>query len=149
MVSIGGALFFIITAFWGGKIASNNNSKPVPWVFLFSLFFVLLRTGAEFLSTAKKYGGWDAWAIWNYHARCLAATDHWQFFLFPTLNEHGDYPLFLPSLNAFWLQVTGGQHFVYIPLITALAIGIFLVTLLYTQLAERNFLIATLGMYCV
>jgi hypothetical protein len=51
------------------------------------------------------HGGYDAWAIWNLHARFLArGGEHWRELFSLANSSHPDYPLLLPALVArSWL----------------------------------------------
>jgi hypothetical protein len=55
----------------------------------------------------ERWGSWDAWAIWNLHAKFLYYPDSWtQLFSRAIAYTHPDYPLMLPSLIAFgWKSV--------------------------------------------
>ncbi len=57
---------------------------------------------------AEKYGGWDAWAIWNFHARYLTLPEYWQQVYSSGINSHPDYPPGLPAIIAFVWKFTGG-----------------------------------------
>lgn len=63
----------------------------------------------------NRWGSWDAWAIWNLHAKFLVAPDISAMFS-PEMNwSHSDYPLFLPSIVALFWKSTG-----IIPVVPAL-----------------------------
>lgn len=56
-------------------------------------------------SLAKPHGEWDAWAIWNLHARFLSrGGQFWTSMFSPEIAwSHPDYPLLLPGAVAlFW-----------------------------------------------
>jgi hypothetical protein len=97
-------------------------------------------------SLAMPYGGWDAWAMWNYHARLLSDPQHWQMLFGQLQFAHPDYPLCLPSFSAFWSRLlTGGFHpavpFVFGFLIT-LCIPVWIFCIQYRQ----NLLLAGIAM---
>ena len=59
------------------------------------------------------HGDWDAWAIWNLHARFLAlGASEWRLLFRPELTfSHNDYPLLLPAIVArtwAWSAGTNG-----------------------------------------
>jgi hypothetical protein len=80
---------------------------------------------------ARPDGGWDAWMIWNLHARFLyrGEPSGWQALFDPALSwSNNDYPLLLPALvRAFW-TITGAEQPVIPALISVayslLAVGI-------------------------
>nr|WP_295929430.1 hypothetical protein [uncultured Dyadobacter sp.] len=54
-----------------------------------------------------RWGDWDAWAIWNLHAKFLADPERWRhMFTNQMAPTHPDYPLMLPSVVAlFWRAI--------------------------------------------
>lgn len=75
---------------------------------------VLLMT-LFFFFHASKYGDYDAWALWNAHARYLFYPAYWKRefdSINATLMSHADYPLMLPSLVAFSWKTVGSITFV-------------------------------------
>ncbi|TLV02537.1 hypothetical protein [Dyadobacter luticola] len=76
------------------KIGSKN---------LAVLLAILVLT-IRFNKYVYRWGDWDAWAIWNLHAKFLFYPEHWRNIFTASLAEtHPDYPLMLPSLIAlFW-----------------------------------------------
>jgi hypothetical protein len=69
-----------------------------------------------FLITNRTYhlampdGGWDAWGIWNYHARFLADKKEWQNVFLSTQYDHPDYPLCLSGTIAWMTRLFGRGH---------------------------------------
>src|SRR5438105_4139374 len=58
---------------WARLPASNVPSKP-PVMWLQIVFFVVVAaavTGFILLGFKEPHGAWDAWSIWNLHARFL------------------------------------------------------------------------------
>ena len=54
-----------------------------------------------FIGESHRWGEWDAWAIWNLHARFLTDGAAWQRMFSSALAwSHPDYPLMLPSIVA-------------------------------------------------
>jgi len=91
--------------------------------------------GSNMAFVATRHGGWDAWALWNYHAQMLSDGQHWKL-LFADHNGHPDYPLLLPAFNAFFIRL--GGTVVTVPLFTAILFTFCIVVLIYSQLATRN-----------
>jgi len=57
----------------------------------------------------QKYGGWDAWAMWNFHARFLQSPQYWTMMFDNGARAHPDYPLFIPATIAFLSRLCGGS----------------------------------------
>ncbi|HYM74974.1 MAG TPA: phospholipid carrier-dependent glycosyltransferase [Candidatus Dormibacteraeota bacterium] len=97
---------------------------------------------------ARPHGeGWDAYAIWNLHARFLfVGGDHWRDG-FSTLIpwSHPDYPLLLPAAVAhFWSYL--GHEAPAVPAIIGLAFTLSTLGLLFTSLdLTRGRMSAMLG----
>lgn len=74
------------------------------------LFALVLASGAAGFAgetLMNPEGGWDAWAIWNLRAKCLAAVgDDWREAVSPEF-DHGDYPLLVPATLARWWSGAG------------------------------------------
>lgn len=85
-------------------------------LFLLSLPFAIW----SFLSclSANPHGGWDAWAIWNLHAKFIAfgGVEHWRDYA-QLWWTHPDYPLFLPGLVAVGWKVFG--YSIWVPVAIA------------------------------
>jgi hypothetical protein len=92
---------------------------------------------------AMPHGDWDAWAIWNQHARFLfrgGGSDTWQAFLAITWSQP-DYPLLLPaSVARVW--AFAGYESVLGPALIAMAFGAASVALVVTTLDGRRAWIA-------
>jgi hypothetical protein len=75
-------------------------------VLLVALYFAVMRTLAF-----PQGEGWDAFAIWNLHARFLfIGGDHWRDgFTSMVGGSHPDYPLLLPAAIAHFWACLGGD----------------------------------------
>lgn len=69
---------------------------------------VILTNKADELATA--YGEWDAWAIWNLHAKYLADPQYWQNIFLNHSYAHSDYPLAVPATIAFFTRLLPPGH---------------------------------------
>jgi hypothetical protein len=100
-------------------------------VFCAALYSTVLR------SIVHPHGeGWDAFAIWNLHARFLfRAGDHWRDGFSPLIPwSHPDYPLLLPGAVAhFWTAL--GRESTSVPAIIGVAFSFATVGLLVSSLA--------------
>ena len=87
------------------------------------------------LSLASPHGDWDAWAIWNQHARFLfrgGGSDAWRGFFAITWSQP-DYPLLLPaSVARVWAYA--GHESTLGPALIAMVFGIASVALVVTTL---------------
>ncbi len=65
------------------------------WLFGATIIFSISLYGLVFFKIPQ--GGWDAWMIWNLHARFLyRGSAFWQN-VFSTLLPHPDYPMMIPA----------------------------------------------------
>jgi hypothetical protein len=88
----------------------KGPASLAPAAFLIVLAAAL--TAFAFQSLQQPHGEWDAWAIWNQHARFLyRGGAHWMDGFAPELaRNHPDYPLMLPASVArtwTWKGVEG------------------------------------------
>ncbi len=102
------------------------NSHSILWVILISLAIIYYQ------KYVIPWGGWDAVAIWNLHAKFLADNNHWHdMFQHPLAWSHPDYPLFLPSLIAMGWKALNEINYIVpvvlgvIPLIGVISILFF------------------------
>ncbi len=74
-----------------------------------------------FMIFSKRWGEWDAWAIWTLHAKFLYYPDMWTNMFAKEMNwSHTDYPLLLPAVTAmFWRSLHG--IYAFVPATIALA----------------------------
>ena len=116
------ALIAAIALFSHGYIKARSTRarqtlSEIPWntidkVLGIAFTFACLAGLAGFLSALRDspHGSWDAWAIWNTHARFLASPA-WRDGFSPLLiYSHPDYPLLLPGLIARTWRAAGGQE---------------------------------------
>lgn len=85
---------------------------------------------------AEPDGAWDAWSIWNLHARFIAAGPAWQTGFSAAIlpGTHPDYPLLLPGFIARVWVLTGSQSQV-VPALVELG---FLLSILGVVMAGVN-----------
>ncbi len=93
-------------------IRKNDRHYDRPDLKMMGIYMIVLFTGIFALDHyIRLEGGWDAWAMWNLHARLLSSADSWKNLLHPSMAWNSpDYPLLLPGINAWWLQVFKGQQ---------------------------------------
>jgi|GEM_PF-231788 len=97
---------------------------------------------------AEPYGSWDAWAIWNMHARFLfRAKAHWPILAHQAQVAwtHSDYPLLVPASVARAWSFAGGESTFAAGLISTL-FGVATVWLLIGAVQRlRNGFMAAVG----
>lgn len=84
----------------------NTEEEKAPKSFthiLFAACVLIFTNKAYYIST--KYGLWDAWYIWDFHARYFIDSNNWQNMLANQDGAHPDYPIALPGLLAFAQQL--------------------------------------------
>jgi hypothetical protein len=89
-------------------------------------------------SHRSPHGDWDAWAIWNQHARFLfrGGSDGWRALLAINWSQP-DYPLLLPaSVARVWAYA--GHESTLGPTLIAIVLGMASVTLVVTALGGRR-----------
>ncbi len=105
------------------------SMRVIPVSLLLALGFLPLWIQAHFY----PYGGWDAWAVWNFKAKFIyLAEENWENMFSPILwrsSQH--YPLLLPLMNVWgWTFL---QDPIYLtPLLTSLTFTLLLIGLLYS-----------------
>ena len=84
----------------------------------------------------EPHGRWDAWLIWNMHARFLfRGGDHWREAFASGLDwSHWDYPLLLPLSIARGWTYTGGEG-IHLPAVMGFLFTFLLLGLLLTSLS--------------
>jgi hypothetical protein len=105
-----------------------------PVLFGGTLISGLISIAIAFLK--EPHGKWDAWVIWNLHARfILRGGEHWQNFLSSGLDwTHPDYPLLIPlSIVRMWKYA--GSETLYGPIILSVFFTLAVAGLLVFSLA--------------
>ncbi len=139
------AVWMIVAALcWRIRKASTPNSqlptpKSEPWSWLLAAAFgavaVIALAAAIATSRAAPHGEWDAWAIWNQHARFLfrgGEDGAWRDF-FSIAWSQPDYPLLLPaSVARVWAYA--GRESTLAPILIAMIFGAASVALVVTTL---------------
>jgi hypothetical protein len=137
---------------WTNNASTPNFQLPTPklptpkrpqlwdWLALtaFGLIAIVALTSVIASSRAAPHGDWDAWAIWNQHARFLfrgGAGDAWRG-LFSIAWSQPDYPLLLPaSVARVWAYA--GHETTLGPILIAIGFGIAIVALVVTTIGGR------------
>jgi len=90
---------------------------------------------------AEKYGGWDAWAIWSYHARFLAHPEHWKTLLTYRIC-HPDYPMLVPGFAGFFARLTSVSGIEMYSFVLSFSITLFIPVLIYAESVSKNIVVA-------
>src|SRR5581483_5117460 len=95
--------------------SNANRIVTVLWVVFVATVAIALYCCIRLAKAEPEGGGWDAFAIWNLHARFLfLGGEHWRngfTSLIPW--SHPDYPLMLPAAIAhFWTYMKNDPEYV-------------------------------------
>jgi len=122
-------IFFMYGLFknYRPKLLSNNHIWPLATIFFLTCYFILY---------ASKYGNWDAFAMWNLHAKFFYHPELWKYLFTSKLSYSAlDYPMMLPIIVAFFWNAVGSTS----PNVPVLfAYGVMLIIPLYTYFALRD-----------
>jgi len=119
-------------------ISEKTKRTPLEILLAGILSVEILASLASFLSVFREapHGKWDAWLIWNMHARFLYRSgETWREVFSGGMDwSHWDYPLLLPlSIVRSWKYMDGES--VYIPAAFALFFSLLTLGLLLFALA--------------
>lgn len=163
MVSVGpnrviGAYLVIETAVSAGIFWMAVVRKQIVWKELFPrlsvqfnwrpnrahliaagiFFFTLIAFGAHWIIQTRNYpiGHWDAWSIWNLHARFIFSGDTWRSGFDYALDwSHPGYPLLLPQFVArSWILLE--TRTTWIPAVIGLTYSLSLVGVIVFAVAK-------------
>ncbi|RYD54737.1 MAG: hypothetical protein EOP56_18505 [Sphingobacteriales bacterium] len=95
---------------------------------------------------AGKYGEWDAWAIWNMHARYLVDTDHWKGLFQISAYAHTDYPLMLPANIAFFSRLFADKAMLLVPFGFHFLVTLCIPVLIFSELHKRSTIVSTIAL---
>lgn len=85
----------------------------------------------------EKYGGWDAWSIWNYHARFLAHPEYWQKLTWYRIC-HPDYPMLVPGFAGFFARLISVDALELISFVFSFTISLFIPLVIFLEIAPRS-----------
>ncbi len=147
VISSAGGLYFLYKWIVPNKSPDIYVQKKMTWValFIFTMGLAILTKNA--LNAAEKHGGWDAWAIWNYHAHFLTSPQHWQQMFKSVENDHPDYPLLLPGINAFFLRLTTEKYHLLIPFVISIITTIAAPVLIFSEFVKKHLVVASLTLF--
>ena len=132
----------IILVFFYGYLVKKYatfklTSLKIPSTMSLLACAILGLAAIFYQKSSIPWGGWDAVAIWNQHAKFLSAGPQWIAMFDPALSSsHPDYPLFLPSLIAIaWQAFPGLSNAV--PMILGLFPLLGILTILFFSLPQK------------
>jgi hypothetical protein len=115
----------------------NENSEPLS-----RFKHLILGIGIVYFVTAvyphaERYGGWDAWSIWNYHARFLAHPENWQKMTWYRIC-HPDYPMLVPGFAGFFARLMSEDAIELISFVFSFTTSLFIPVLIFLEIAPRS-----------
>ena len=123
------------------RIEAAASSDRLDWVLraVFAVAAMVAFVSVVAFMRAWPHGEWDAWAIWNQHARFLfrgGGSDAWRGYFMLGWSQP-DYPLMLPAAVArVWAYA--GHESTFGPALIAMIFGVGSVTLVVSALDGRR-----------
>jgi Dolichyl-phosphate-mannose-protein mannosyltransferase len=132
-------IFFRRNAAGQGRPLPERGKRfrfPILLTGIFSVELAASLGSFVFAFLKEPHGKWDAWLIWNMHARFLfRGGDHWRDAFASGLDwSHWDYPLLLPLSIARGWQYMGGES-LNIPAVMAFVFTFMTLGLLWSALS--------------
>ena len=128
------------------RLLSLKSKVVVYGVVMLGLY--LLVAGAQ--QDGEKYGGWDAWWFWNYHAKYLASQQLWQEAYqipYPGLLgarvAHSDYPVMLPATVGFFWRLFSSESNI-IPFAVGFVFTCLIPLLIFFEIYRKNLAVASI-----
>ncbi len=144
VVLIGAGLF----AWYAGRAGERMGSEERPLTSV--SYSVMMVAVALFVSKAdelaERYGGWDAWAIWDLHARYLA-SGQWRNMFLNTVYAHPDYPLLVPGFTGFIARLFSDGKVEMVSFVYQCAITLFIPFIVYLECRRKNTLVAIILLF--
>lgn len=113
---------------------TNRAHLFAAGIFFFSLFAFV----AHWMAQTRNFplGHWDAWSIWNLHARFIFSGDTWRNGFDPALDwSHAGYPLLLPQFVArSWILL--GTRTYWVPAVIGLTYSLSIVGVVVFAVAK-------------
>lgn len=125
------------------------SSAPEPlniWAIaavVFGLYFIVSKAD----TLAEPHGAWDAWAIWNLHAKYLSDAANWKSMFLNTQFSHPDYPLAQPAFIAFCHNIFGNSAL--IPFIFSCFITMSIPILIFSETWRKNLVVAIVALLLI
>ena len=135
----------------GRKPDAPKYSSRWEWIGIGLLAVAVFLLCQQGIVVAKKYGDWDAIAIWNLHARYLADPENWQKLFQNADYGHPDYPICLPATLAFFMRLFSSPGSYMIPFLFSMFIAICVPVLIYGEIwvKSRSVAVVILALFVV
>jgi hypothetical protein len=143
LAAVAAALFFITRWFNTVRSEEEADSNNIPLYVLIAGIIILTN---ETSYTATKYGAWDAWSIWDLHARYLANPEHWQHMFLNKAHTHPDYPLALPASLAFFYRPVSQELQYMIAFVFHYIIMLCIPVLIFLQTYKRGVVLPAIAL---
>lgn len=108
------------------------------------LFIGLCAMVGKSYRIEQQYGYWDAWWLWDHHAKYLQDPVYWRELFRLDDAYHPDYPLFLSSLIAFVWRLMGNFD-QSVPYVFSIMIGVLVPCTIFLSLYRKNLLVASMA----
>jgi hypothetical protein len=106
------------------------------------LIIALIAIIQKTFSLAGRYGGWDAWCIWNLHAKYMAGgVGQWQKLFLTPVADHTDYPLLVPGVVGFFMRLSGS--YLTVPFVFCFCILLLIPVLLFVELGKKSLVVGS------
>lgn len=118
--------------------------------FVLLLIFILLSIFSyNYFMSSKRWGDWDAWAIWTLHAKMLGSQTYFTHLFSDTISwTHSDYPLFLSAnIAVIWKSI--GFNSAFVPACIAYLTALALVLTILTSFLEKKYTFVGLMLFSV
>jgi hypothetical protein len=139
-----GACFFAIR--WMNKerwVVTEERASRFAFFILLAGVYLITSKVYHF---ATKYGEWDAWAIWNLHAKYLADSNKWQQLFLNTAYAHVDYPLALPGNIAFFSRLAVDKSMLLVPFGFHFLVTLCIPILIFVALQKKSTVVSGLAL---
>jgi hypothetical protein len=91
-----------------------------------------------------EYGYWDAWWLWDHHAKYLQDASYWRELFKLDDPYHPDYPLYVSSLIAFGWRLTG-TFSMLVPYSFSALVALVFPCALFLSLYKRSLAVASMA----
>jgi len=141
------ACFATLSFIWFKRNIPVSSGQPdQPDVFR---AYVVFFAGLAFLvykgyQLEAEYGYWDAWWLWDHHAKYLQDATYWRELFKLDDAYHPDYPLYVSSLIAFAWRLTG-TFSMLVPYAFSALVALVFPCAFFLSLYPRNLVVATMA----
>ena len=120
----------------------HRNRKYITWSYIVLLAGIAIIMYRGYI-LEEKYGYWDAWWIWDYHAKFLKSSEYWRQLFSLDTAFHPDYPLYISATVAFFWRIIGKDTMV-VPYAFSFLISLLIPVVIYLDLYRKNLPVAAI-----